>query len=90
VFDIINALRGKGHPRTDHKGPAGKKRCSCTLSSTSALDVDGGQPHTTADLPPGKTRNPLYRVRQKNLTIFNITGLKNHQGFLPHPVYEAG
>jgi len=28
----------------------------------------------------------LYRVQQKNLTVFNITGLKNHQVFLLHPV----
>jgi hypothetical protein len=25
-------------------------------------------------------------MRQKKLTVLNITGLKNCQGFLPHPV----
>jgi hypothetical protein len=28
----------------------------------------------------------MYRVRQKKLTVFNITGFKNRQVFLPHPV----
>ena len=33
----------------------------------------------------------MYRMRQKNLTVFSITGLKNRQVFfLPHPVYVAG
>jgi hypothetical protein len=33
----------------------------------------------------------LYGVRQKNLTVFNITGLKNRQVFQPHPVsLDAG
>ena len=31
----------------------------------------------------------LYTVRQKNLRFFNITGLKNHQVFLPHPVFHG-
>ena len=31
-----------------------------TLSLTSALDGVGGQRHTPAALPPGKTRYPLY------------------------------
>jgi len=34
---------------------------SYTLPSTSALDGVGGQGHTPAALPPGKTRYPLYR-----------------------------
>jgi hypothetical protein len=34
---------------------------SSTLSLTSALDGVGGQRHTLAALPPGKTRYPLYR-----------------------------
>jgi hypothetical protein len=29
----------------------------------------------------------IYSVQQKNLTVFNIMGLKNRQDFLPHPVY---
>ena len=28
-----------------------------------------------------------HRVRQKNLTVLNITGLKKRQVFLPHSVY---
>jgi len=28
----------------------------------------------------------MYRVRQKNLTVFNTTGLKKCQFFLPHSV----
>jgi len=34
-----------------------------------------------------KTCFSLYMVRQKNLTVFNITGLKNRQAFLPYPVF---
>ena len=33
--------RGKGHPRTDHKGPEGEESCSNTLSLASALDGGG-------------------------------------------------
>ena len=53
--------KGKDHPRTDHEGPDGELRHSCTLSLTSALDVVSGQRHTPAALLPGKTRYPLYR-----------------------------
>jgi hypothetical protein len=52
--------KGKGHPRTGHKGTEGEYRYSYTLSLTSALDGVGGH-HTLAALPPGKTRYPLYR-----------------------------
>ena len=34
---------------------------SCTLPSTSALDVVGCQRRAPAALPPGKSRYPLYR-----------------------------
>ena len=58
-------VKGKGKdkvlPRTGHKGPDGEKRYSFTLPSTSALDGVGGQHHTPAALPQGKTRYPLYR-----------------------------
>jgi hypothetical protein len=37
-----------------------KKRYSSSLSLTSELDRVGGQRHTTAALPPGKIRYPLY------------------------------
>jgi len=33
-----------------------------TLALTSALEGVGGQHHTPAALPPGKTRYPLYRT----------------------------
>jgi hypothetical protein len=48
-------------PWTGHKDPEGKKRCRSTLSLTSALDGVGGQRHVPANLPPRKTRYPLYR-----------------------------
>jgi hypothetical protein len=38
-----------------------KKRYSSTLSLTLEVDRVGGQRHTPAALPPGKTRYPLYR-----------------------------
>jgi hypothetical protein len=54
---------GKGtvHPITGHEGSEGEYRYSSTLSLTSALDGVGGQRHAPAALPPGKTRDPLYR-----------------------------
>jgi hypothetical protein len=39
----------------------GDQRYSSTLSLTSALDGVGVQRHAPADLPPRKTRCPLYR-----------------------------
>ena len=51
----------KVHPITDHEGQEGEKRYSSTLALTSALVGVGGQYHAPADLPPGKTRYPLYR-----------------------------
>ena len=54
--------KGKGHPRTGHEGPEGEKKCSSTLSLTSALDVGGwSTPRPDRFTPPGKTRYPLYR-----------------------------
>jgi hypothetical protein len=53
--------KGKVHPRTGHEGPEGEHRYSSTLSLTSALDGVVGQRHAPAALPPGKTRNLLYR-----------------------------
>jgi len=54
-------IKGKGHPRTWHKGPEGEYRYSSTLSLTSALDGVGGKRHAPAALSPGNTRYPLYR-----------------------------
>jgi hypothetical protein len=53
--------KGKVHPRTGHEGPEWVLRYRPTLSLTSVLDGMGGQRHTPAALPPGKTRYPLYR-----------------------------
>jgi hypothetical protein len=53
--------KGKVHPTRGHEGPEGDYRCSSILSLTSAIDGVGGQRHAPADLPPGKTRYPLYR-----------------------------
>jgi hypothetical protein len=53
--------KGKGHPRTGHEGPEGEYRYSSILSLTTELDGVGGQRHSLAALPPGKTRYPLYR-----------------------------
>jgi hypothetical protein len=46
--------KGKGRPRTGHKGPEGEKRYSFTLSLTSTPDGIGGQSHAPAALPPEK------------------------------------
>ena len=57
--------KGKGKdkvlPRTGHEGPEGELRYSFTLPSTSGLDGVGGQRHSPAALPAGKTRYPLHR-----------------------------
>jgi hypothetical protein len=62
-YGIKEEVKGKGkmHPKTGHEGPEGKYRYSSTISLTSALDRVGGQSHASANLPPGKTRDPLYR-----------------------------
>ena len=48
--------KGKGHSRTCHEGPEVERRYRSILSLTSELDGVGGQRHTPAALPPGKTR----------------------------------
>ena len=60
---VQNKKKGKGktHPTTGNEGPAVEKRYSCTLSLTSALNGVGGQRHTPAALPWGKSRLSLYR-----------------------------
>jgi len=55
---------GKGHPRTGHEGPEGKKRYSSILYLTSALDRGGWSTPRLGRLTPlplGKTRYSLYR-----------------------------
>jgi len=42
----IYKVKGRVHPRPGHESPEGKRRCSFTLSFTSALDGVGGQFHT--------------------------------------------
>jgi hypothetical protein len=46
--------KGKGHPRTGHKGPHREQRYGCTLYLTSVLDGLSGC-HTPTTLPPGLT-----------------------------------
>jgi len=43
----------KCHPRTCHEVPNWEHTYSCTSSLISALDVVGGQRHSSAALPPG-------------------------------------
>ena len=54
-------VKGKVHPITGHEGTEEDYMYNSTLSLTSVLDGVGGQRHTPAALPPGKTRYPLYR-----------------------------
>ena len=53
--------KGKVLPITGHEGPKWEQTYSSTLPSTLALDGVGSQHHTSAALPPGKTRYPLYK-----------------------------
>jgi hypothetical protein len=53
--------KGKFYPWTEHGGPREEYKYSCTLSLTSALDGIGSQRHASDNLPPVKTRYPLYR-----------------------------
>ena len=46
---------------TDHEAPKAEYGYSSTLSLTPAVDEMGVQRHAPADLPPVKTRYPLYR-----------------------------
>ena len=39
---LVQAGKGKGHPRTGHEGPEVEQRYSSTLSLTLALDEVGG------------------------------------------------
>jgi hypothetical protein len=75
--------KDKVHPRTGHEGPEEKKRYSSTLSLTSTLDGVGGQHHTLATLPLGKTQNPLYR---------RLGGLQGRSGWVqktfPSPEFD--
>ena len=53
--------KGKVHPRTVHESPDVEQMYSTTFPLTSAIDRMGSQHHTTAALPPGKTRYSSYR-----------------------------
>jgi hypothetical protein len=53
-----------------------------TFSLTSALGEVGGQRHDPAALPPGKTRNRLYRrlcglVRMRIITVLNLVSFSS-------------
>jgi len=54
-------VKGIFHSRTGHEDPEVGLSNSSTLSLTSALDGVGGQSHSPAALPLGKTQYLLYR-----------------------------
>jgi hypothetical protein len=54
VFLYKIKQNGKGHPKTGHEGSEREYRYTSTLLLKSALD-GGGQRHTSAVLPRGKT-----------------------------------
>ena len=58
---VSSKVRVKLTLTAGHEGPEGEQKYNSTLSLTSALDGVGGQRHPPANLPPGKTRYPLYR-----------------------------
>ena len=50
------------HPFTGHEGPQGEQGYSSTLFLTSALEGgEGSASPPGRNIPPGKTRHPLYR-----------------------------
>jgi hypothetical protein len=51
----------KGHPMTGHQRPRGELEVYLYSFSTLALGGGGWSAPRPADLPPGKTRYPLYR-----------------------------
>jgi len=51
--------KGKVHPRTGHKGPAGEQMYNPTLSSTSALDKGGCSMPRPGRFTPGKDPVPI-------------------------------
>ena len=51
---------GKVRPRTGHEGTEGKYMYNSILSLISTLYGMGGQRHTPAALPAGKTRYQMY------------------------------
>jgi len=66
MLGVLPTCKDKGNVKVkvtlEHTTKAQKgKRYSSTLSLTSALVGVDGQLHTSAVLPPGKTRYPLYR-----------------------------
>jgi len=59
--DIYWHFKGKVRPRKSHEGPKGEKKCSCTLSVTSAPDGDVWSVLRPGPFTTGKeTRWPLY------------------------------
>ena len=51
----------KVHPRTDHEGPEGEQKYSCTLSLTSALDEGGWSTSHPSGLTAEKDSLPIVR-----------------------------
>jgi hypothetical protein len=60
-FCMLGKGKDKGHPITGHQAPRGEIEVWLCSFSTSALGGSSCQHHASADLPPGKTQNPLYR-----------------------------
>jgi hypothetical protein len=57
IYVVSDKDKGKGQCITGHEDSKGEYSYSCTLSLTSALDVDG-QCHASAALSPEKRRYP--------------------------------
>ena len=57
---VIVKGKGKGRPRTGHKGPEGEQKHSSALSLTSALEWGGWSTLRSGRFTPEKTRYPLY------------------------------
>ena len=87
---LLHMGKGKGNgkvrPRTGHKDPEGEKRYSSTLSLTSELYGVGGQRHTLAILPPGKTRTHCIGARVGPRASLDGCGKSRpHQDSIPEP-----
>jgi len=61
IIIIIIIINGNVYPRTGHRSPEGERRCSSTLSLSSALDGGVWSTLLSGQFSPGKeTRYPLY------------------------------
>ena len=74
----VKSQKDKFYPRTTHKDPEGKQRCTSTLSLTSVLDeIDWSTPCLAA-LALGKTQYPLYR------RLGGLQGWSGGENLTPH------